>query len=392
MRSRKTFRGPRLAPIILLAPWALSGACGSSAALPPAWADASGSDAGPTRADGSARDGGGDGDSDATVDASVPTDCPLGAADESTELRCTGLYADWDRKTLGPGVRAYDPGLHLWSDGAVKTRWIYLPPGTQIDSSNMDEWSFPYGTKLWKEFVVGGNRLETRMLWKRPAAQIGGWYLTTYRWSADGSRADELTTGEVNADGHGYQIPAQSMCLECHHGRLDMALGFDAVSLSSPGSSGLTMAALASEGLLTAPPASPLTIPGDAATSAALGYLHANCGSACHNRGGGEANTVGLYMRLDVATLGSVQTTDAWRTGMNVNAYFAVPGVEQAQIFAPCSPANSAAYYRMSQRDGITTTYVGSQMPPIATHKTDPTGLAIIAAWLNDQQCPAGAP
>jgi hypothetical protein len=145
------------------------------------------------------------------------------------------------------------------------------------------------------------------------------------------------------------------------------------------------MATLQSAGLLTAPPTSSLTIPGDAPTAAALGYLHANCGTACHNRGGGEAQSIGFFMRLDVATLGSVQTTDAWRTGMNVTAYFSVPAVEQSMIFAPCSPESSAAYYRMSVRDGVNTPYIGSQMPPIASHRTDPTGLAILAAWLNDQ-------
>jgi hypothetical protein len=340
----------------------------------------------PSGSDG-APDGGPPADAapDAPWDGSLPTDCPLGPADESTELRCTGLYADWERKTLGPGVRAYDPGLHLWSDGAEKTRWIYLPLGTQIDTSDMDEWTFPYGTKLWKEFVVGGNRIETRMLWKRPASAIGGWYLTTYRWSADGSRADELTTGEANADGHGYQVPAQSLCVQCHAGRRDMVMGFEAVSLASPGAGGLAMPALLTQKLLTAPPTSALTIPGDAATTAALGYLHANCGTACHNRGGGAASSIGFFMRLDVTTLGSVQTTDAWRTGMNVAAYFAVPAVEQAKIFAPCSPQASAAYYRMSVRDGVNTPYIGSQMPPIASHLSDPNGLAIVAAWLNGQ-------
>jgi hypothetical protein len=153
------------------------------------------------------------------------------------------------------------------------------------------------------------------------------------------------------------------------------------------------MATLQSAGLLTAPPAAPLAIPGDAATAAALGYLHANCGIACHNRGTGEAKSIGLFMRLEVAALGSVQRTDTWTTGMNVGAYFEVPGVTATKIFAPCAPDSSAAYYRMSVRDDINGVFVGSQMPPIASHKPDPTGLAIVAAWLNDQtQCATGAP
>jgi hypothetical protein len=380
--SRTTARAARGWAPVLIVVCAANGACGGDTNRRAGWVDRPDAQWRPSVSDAAPDAGAGE---DAGWDGSLPADCPIGPADESTELRCTGLYADWATKRLAPGVRAFDPGLHLWSDGAVKTRWIYLPPGTQIDTADMDEWTFPYGTKLWKEFVLGGRRIETRMLWKRPASAIGGWYLTTYRWSADESRADELTTGEVNADGNGYQVPAQSVCIDCHAGRHDVVMGFDAVSLSSPAASGLAMPSLLTQKLLTAPPTSPLTIPGDAATAAALGYLHANCGTACHNRGDGEAHSIGFFMRLDVATLGSVQTTDAWRTGMNVAAYFAVPGVEAPKIFAPCSPETSAAYYRMSVRDGVNTPYIGSQMPPIASHVIDPNGLGLVAAWLYDQ-------
>jgi hypothetical protein len=351
---------------------AVNGACGSNGG--PAKSREGVVDAGDPGADAT----------DVAPDDSVLADCAVGPAGEPTELRCTGIYADWDTKTLASGVRPYDPGLRLWSDGAVKTRWIYLPPGTQIDTSDMDEWTFPAGTKLWKEFVVGGVRLETRMVWKRPADSNGGWYLTTYRWSADQSRADELTAGEINADGNGYEIPNQNACVQCHQGRLDVVMGFEVVSLSSPAASGLTMARLQSENLLTAPPTAPLAIPGDAPTVAALGYLHANCGIACHNRGNGQTDSA-LLMRLDVATLDSVQHTDAWVTGMNVPAYFLLAGTTQQKVFAPCSPSTSAAYYRMSVRDGINGIPTGNQMPPIGSHQPDPTGLAILAAWLNDQ-------
>ena len=53
------------------------------------------------------------------------------------------------------------PTEALWSDGAVKRRFIYLPPGTTIDTTNMDEWVFPVGTKFWKEFSVDGRKLRT---------------------------------------------------------------------------------------------------------------------------------------------------------------------------------------------------------------------------------------
>ena len=320
----------------------------------------------------------------------LPSDCQTGASGEPTELRCTGLYSDWATKTVASNVRQYDPGLHLWSDGANKTRWIYLPPGTKIDTTDMDEWTFPPGTKVWKEFLVGGARLETRLLWKRPS---GAWYFTVYRWSADGaSSTTELTTGEVDADGSGYEIPTQSNCYDCHGGRIDAVLGFEAVALSTSQASGLTMAALTAGDLLTAPPRNPLVIPGDATSAAALGYLHMNCGVSCHNRDSGEAGNTGLFMRLDVATLTSVTATDTWTTGIGVSANYPVQGLTNPQDFTACDAADSSSYYRMDHRDGVDGTPSGTQMPPIITHQVDADGVALIAAWLDGlPQCAADA-
>jgi hypothetical protein len=39
-------------------------------------------------------------------------------------------------------------------------------------------------------------------------------------------------------------------------------------------------------------------------------------------------------------------------------------------------PASSALYYRISQR------VTNVQMPPLATEHTDPTGMALIQAWI----------
>src|SRR4051794_12168837 len=74
------------------------------------------------------------GDGPAALDCSAALPIHLG---------CTGLYADWGTRALSPTVRAYDPALHLWSDGAAKRRFIELPQGSTIDTSDMDEWSFP---------------------------------------------------------------------------------------------------------------------------------------------------------------------------------------------------------------------------------------------------------
>ncbi len=321
-------------------------------------------------------------------------DCGLGPRGEPTDLACTGLYSDWDAKAVSTNLQPYQPGLVFWSDGAEKTRWIYLPPGQTIDTSDMDEWTFPIGTKIWKEFrlPIGDasteTRIETRLLWKLEATV---WYRTTYRWSADGtSSATELTTGEDDAGGTGYEIPDQIACNQCHNGRKDGVLGFEAVSLAAPAASGLTLAGLLEAGTLTEPPDASLAVPGDAIESAALGWLHSNCGTACHNRGQGQAENTGFWMRLDVATLTNVQTTDTFTTGWNqLTVGFPIPDAAVSYRIHACDLASSAVYYRAGHRDGVDGTPSGTQMPPIDTHVVDAVDLAKVAAWI-EEGCDGG--
>jgi hypothetical protein len=322
-------------------------------------------------------------------------DCGVGSVGEPTDLQCAGLYSDWASKTVATDLTEYDPGLHLWSDGADKTRWIYLPAGQQIDTSDMDEWTFPVGTKIFKEFRLPlgdastATRIETRLIWKQNA---NTWYRTTYLWTADGvSDATELTDGELDAGGTGYEVPSQDECNQCHNGRKDGVLGFEAVALSSSGASGVTIQTLTAQGWLTAPPTTALTIPGDATESAALGYLHMNCGTSCHNRGNGQAEPTSFFMRLDVATLATVQTTDTYTTGWNhLTQNFTILDAGATYRLHACDLGESAVYYRASHRAGLDGTSFGIQMPPIDTHKLDDAGLGTIAAWINES-CDGGS-
>lgn len=339
---------------------------------------------------GSADGGAGDADA-ATVDG-----CAVGASGEFTDLSCAHLYSDWASKAVYGDVVPYDPGLHLWSDGAEKSRWVHLPAGAKIDTTNMDEWLFPIGTQLWKEFSmpVGGDaaaptRIETRLLWKQAP---GTWYRTTYRWSADGTTsATELTGGELDAGGTGYEVPTQDECNSCHNGRVDGVLGFEAVSLASPGATGLNMQALVAQGLLTSPPVANIVIPGNATEQAALGFLHSNCGTACHNSGNGGAAFTGFFMRLDVGTLGTVQSTNAYTTGWNQQTFgFQIFDASVTYRIHACDLPSSCVYYRASRREGVDGTPPGIQMPPIDSHKVDDVDMAAVAAWIN-QGCDAGA-
>jgi hypothetical protein len=328
---------------------------------------------------------------------------------DPTELRCTGLYSDWPSRTIASGVTEYDPGLHLWSDGAVKTRWAYLPPGVPIDTSNMDEWVFPGGTKFWKQFVVNGVFIETRMLHKVPppadaglGPYAGTWNMTTYVWSTDDAGApttEELNAGEMNVNDAGYEIPSQAKCGYCHDGRQDMILGFEAVALSSPDAGGLPMSDLVAQHLLTVDPDASLAVPGDPTQAAALGYVHMNCGVPCHNTNPAAlASSTGFHMRLTASELASdagVQGTDTYTTGWNkATTGFSADGVTTR--IAACNAPSSCVYFRMGHRDawndaGIDISAPRLQMPAYDTHLVDPTGMGLVAAWI-DEGCDASVP
>src|SRR5205809_29033 len=93
-------------------------------------------------------------------DFSLPS-CTVPATGLPDNIYCTGLYKSL-KKDLSDGVMPYTPGAVLWSDGAEKHRFLFLPPGAQIDTTDLDSWKFPVDTKAWKEFRVDGKLIETR--------------------------------------------------------------------------------------------------------------------------------------------------------------------------------------------------------------------------------------
>jgi hypothetical protein len=119
-------------------------------------------------------------------------------------LSATGAFTDLPTAAPASGLIPFTVNSPLWSDGAVKTRWLAVPndgppyePGEQISFTPIGEWSFPNGTVFVKEFdlVVNENtgerkRLETRLL-VRDAN--GGVYGVTYKWRSDNSDADLLS-------------------------------------------------------------------------------------------------------------------------------------------------------------------------------------------------------
>ena len=146
-------------------------------------------------------------------------------------LSQTGLYQDPARDVLAPGVSPFTPQFQLWSDGAQKRRWILLPADARIDTTDMDDWQFPAGTKLWKEFARDGVRVETRLL-HRLGPRPEDWIAAAYVWDQTAADALLVPGGVVDAAGTAHDVPAATECTGCHGGRKSRALGFSALQLA----------------------------------------------------------------------------------------------------------------------------------------------------------------
>lgn len=340
-------------------------------------------DGGGDAAVGSASDAGDAGDAhvdaaDANAAAVLPAECAKDTASPPLSLVCTGLYADIATKKIAASNAAYAPAIPLWSDGAAKERWIYLPPGTKIDNTDPNEWLFPIGTKVWKQFSRDGQRVETR-LWQKMDATY--WVDATYAWSADEAAATRTNGGDIPwGDGGTYHIPTPDECQKCHRGRTDRILGFEQGLLGLAGATGLTLDQLAKEGRLTvAPPSGPLTIGDDGTGLAApaLAWLHVNCGTTCHNSNSGStAWATKLFMRLDASQLDgrSVKNFDTLTTTIGVPAV--TPAWVGKTRIAAHDPSRSLLYQLISHRG------TGNQMPPIATDVVDLPDVALVEAWI----------
>lgn len=313
-------------------------------------------DAGESATDGGAADAGGD---------------PPGPPCEGPP----GLYQDDACELVAEGVVSYTPRFPLWTDGVRKERFIALPYGARIDASDPDRWIFPVGTRLWKNFIVEGKRVETRELVKvRDGDGIAAWEYAAYAWDEAGRSATPIPQGVIDTLGTNHDIPSSSDCEQCHApAAADMVLGFSAIQLNHPDSE-LRLDDLNDDGWFVegqSVSTSEADVPGDATAQAALGYLYGNC-AHCHVDGLVPA-PAGLEMHLYVGDT-TVEGTEAYRTAVNTLGEWLAPGSPPAAVdrIEPGLPEESSIWLRVSN----------GEMPPLGIETVDPHGLAALGAWI----------
>ncbi|MBX3130211.1 MAG: hypothetical protein KF718_26065 [Polyangiaceae bacterium] len=347
-------------------PWSFIlglGALGACSSETPAEAPGGGLlDAG-LDAEASTTEAGGDAAGDAGSDSAPPFDGPETLAD-------TGLYADIGSKTIAADVIAFGVRYPLWSDGAEKARFFRLPPGEVIDTSNMDFWKFPLGTRAWKEFSLGGKRLETRYLEKRGSGPEG-WLEISYVWDAGETNALPMVLGQPNVAGTSHDVPSSQDCTQCHNGAGDVLIGVSAIQLSAGG----TLSEWTAAGRFSIAPPTDIDVPGTGNVQDALGYLHAQCGH-CHNDVHFLASKRLMRLRLPSAPLSPGQTP-TYLTTIGGAMSHSIAGSTIAVV--PGAPDQSQLFLRMTKRDF-------DAMPPLGTKVVDPEGLATISTWISSLQ------
>jgi mono/diheme cytochrome c family protein len=274
--------------------------------------------------------------------------------DAPATLAETGLYSDWSSKTIAPDLLPFSPQYPLWSDGATKQRWIYLPAA--IDATGA--WRFPVGTRIWKQFSFG-ERVETRFM----ALTQRGWTYATYVWHGDVAvRSDGETVGS-------HRVPTTGDCRACHGNAASPVLGFAPLQLSvdrDPNAphrerAGVDLLSLTIAGYLDGVTEVAPRIPGSPTQRAALGYLHGNCGG-CHRN---EGPLAGLAMNF-------AEPERVLATTSNITAKF----LPKPRL-APGDASHSLLVERMSARQSP------AQMPPIGTDLVDADALRIVSNWID---------
>lgn len=149
-------------------------------------------------------------------------------------LKSYNLFSDLNNPLEKPNSNGFKYELNstLFSDYALKSRFIFLPPGKSIKYRKTEMLDFPIGTIISKTFWFENKTkdkkkvVETRILIHREV----GWISLPYVWNENqtdailmrGGKTFDLSTewvDETSAKGQStfsYHVPNTNQCLNCH--------------------------------------------------------------------------------------------------------------------------------------------------------------------------------
>ena len=306
------------------------------------------------------------------------------------KLSDTNFFRNLQTLKTSSSLVPYSIMSPLWSDGAAKQRWAYIPPGQTATMNANGTATLPVGSMLVKQFDLPAvaqpinrtKRLETRVM----VVGTDTTYGVSYRWRADGSDADLMYDAidehinDVNgAEARDWHFPSQGECWSCHRPE-NRILGFKGEQMNFPLAGGMNqLTYLASQnvfdGASIANSPAPLVSPADAMQTIdarAQAWLAANC-SSCHN---GFASFLGSGTTWNAkpgVPIGSRGLVNVATSNFPMAAAFGLPN---APLIAPGNPAGSLLMQRINSTD------VDLRMPPLSRTRVDPVGSAVINAWI----------
>jgi uncharacterized repeat protein (TIGR03806 family) len=302
-------------------------------------------------------------------------------------------------KTLTPAadVIPYTLNSALFSDYALKKRFVKIPQGKKAAYNADDVFDFPEGTILIKNFYYPTDLnkpeenlriLETRLL----INESGIWKALPYIWNDEQTEAylnvagKNLDVSWKHTDGQlrkiSYSVPNMNQCKGCHlRGDKVMPIGPSARQLNGDYlfSEGKQNQLLywQSRGLMDIPEMSSVAklVSYDdesvAVSERARAWLEINC-AHCH-RADGPAKNSGLYLLAsenDPARLGIGKAPVAAGKGSGGLLYGIVPG----------KPDESILQYR------IESVHPGVMMPELGRSITHEEGVALVRQWIKEMQ------
>jgi uncharacterized repeat protein (TIGR03806 family) len=300
-----------------------------------------------------------------------------------------GLFTNLSSAQPAPGVVAYDLVNPLFSDHAVKHRFVFVPKGRKATYSGRDVFDFPVGTVLVKTFAFAPDmrlpetapyKVETRLLIHKQ----NGWAAFPYVWNASGTQATYAPAGKqiviemIDPDGAPlsirYAVPNKNQCKTCHQsGDAVLPIGPKARNLNHDGPSGTNqLDDWQARGMIDGIPAHPAVIPAIWDSSLpvdarARAYLDINC-AHCHKADGSASNS-GLWLgwtESDPVKLGLGKHPTAAGRGSGGRIMVVEPGL----------PDQSILYFRMASDEP------GIAMPELGRSIIDDEGLALVHDWI----------
>jgi uncharacterized repeat protein (TIGR03806 family) len=311
----------------------------------------------------------------------------------ATSLLQTGCVNPLDATKPAASLVAYDVNSPLWSDHAEKERFVAIPDGGKIhikdcaktptacdvakggtyeDDGHLD---VPIGSVFVKNFIVGGKRVETRLLMY---VDQDFWKGFSYEWNDAQTDATLLPNQLDKPLGEQtWRYPAREDCLTCHTEAAGRSLGPTVAQLNReyayPEGKMNILARFQALGLLDAPlSAAPASLPalvtpamtaGSTVEQRARSYMHANC-AICHRPGGSMA---GMDLRAGTALAAmAVCNVEPTRSDKTLGP-----------LVKPVDHAHSIVSLRMhSLMDKF-------RMPQIATSVVDTIGTTVVDAWID---------